>query len=67
LSVVFSLIHGNPFWLGAIGWFAFFNRFFLGIATSGLRIRYGSLLPSFAAHATLNGLVCIAAMTEQGA
>jgi membrane protease YdiL (CAAX protease family) len=64
LSIVFSLLHLNPFSLGAVGWLAFFHRFLIGISASALAIRYRSLWPSFTLHATVNGIACIAAMAE---
>jgi membrane protease YdiL (CAAX protease family) len=64
LSVVFSLLHLNPFSLGAVGWLAFFDRFLIGIGASALAIRYRSLWPSFTLHATVNGIACIVAMVE---
>jgi membrane protease YdiL (CAAX protease family) len=64
LSVIFSLLHANPFSLGAVGWLAFSHRFLIGITASALAIRYRSLLPSFALHATVNGIACLAAMVE---
>jgi membrane protease YdiL (CAAX protease family) len=64
LSVVFSLLHLNPFSLGAVGWLAFFHRFLMGISASALAIKYRSLWPSFTLHATVNGIACIAAMVE---
>lgn len=64
LGVVFSLLHSNPFSLGAVGWLAFFHRFLIGISASALAIKYRSLWPSFTLHATVNGIACIAAMVE---
>jgi uncharacterized protein len=64
LSVIFSLLHLNPFSLGAVGWLAFFDRFLIGISASALAIKYRSLWPSFTLHATVNGIACIAAMVE---
>jgi membrane protease YdiL (CAAX protease family) len=62
LSVIFSLLHLNPFSLGAVGWLAFFHRFLIGISASALAIKYRSLWPSFTLHATVNGIACIASM-----
>jgi len=62
ISLLFALLHNNDFKSGIIGWIAFGDRFFLGLATSFLAIRYRSLRPSFAMHATLNGFVCIASL-----
>jgi membrane protease YdiL (CAAX protease family) len=64
LSVIFSLLHSNPFSLGAVGYLAFFHRFLMGVTASALRVKYGSLLPSFTLHATINGIACIAAIVE---
>jgi len=64
LSVIFSLLHLNPFSLGAVGWLAFFDRFLIGIGASALAIKYRSLWPSFTLHATVNAIACIAAMVE---
>lgn len=64
LSIVFSLLHLNPFSLGAVGYVAFFHRFMIGITASALAIKYRSLLPSFALHATVNGIACVATMVE---
>jgi membrane protease YdiL (CAAX protease family) len=60
LSLVFALLHDNGFASGAVGWLAFSDRFLLGLAASALAIKYHSLRPSFAMHATLNGIACIA-------
>jgi membrane protease YdiL (CAAX protease family) len=59
LSVVFSLLHLNPFSSGAIGWLAFADRFLLGLGASALVIKYRSLRPAFMMHATLNTIACI--------
>jgi membrane protease YdiL (CAAX protease family) len=59
LSLVFSLLHNNPFSLGAVGWLAFAERFLLGLGASAVAIKYRSLRPSFALHATLNAIACI--------
>ncbi len=64
LSVIFSLLHLNPFSLGAVGWLAFFHRFLIGLSASALAIKYRSLWPSFTLHATVNGMACIVAMAE---
>ena len=64
LSVIFSLLHLNPFSLGAVGWLAFLDRFLIGIGASALAIKYRSLWPSFTLHATVNAIACIAAMVE---
>ena len=61
LSVVFSLIHNNPFSSGAIGWLAFTHRFLVGLAASALAIKYRSLRPSLVLHATLNAAACLVA------
>ena len=65
LSVIFSLLHLNPFSQGAVGWLAFFDRFLIGIGASTLAIKYRSLWPSFTLHATVNAIACIAAMVER--
>jgi membrane protease YdiL (CAAX protease family) len=62
LSVIFSLLHANPFSLGAVGWFAFSARFLLGLTASALTIKYRSLRPAFVAHATWNAIGCIASV-----
>jgi membrane protease YdiL (CAAX protease family) len=62
LSVIFSLLHANPFSLGAIGWLAFSHRFLLGLTASALTIRYQSLRPSLVMHGTMNAIACITAM-----
>ena len=64
LSVLFSLLHFNPFASGAIGWLAFSDRFLVGLAASALAINYHSLRPSFVIHATLNGIACIASVFD---
>lgn len=56
LSVVFSLLHNNPFSLGAIGWLAFAERFLLGLGASAVAIKYRSLRSSFVMHATGNAV-----------
>jgi membrane protease YdiL (CAAX protease family) len=60
LSVIFLLLHANPFSLGAVGWLAFTHRFLAGMAASALAIKYHSLRPAFVLHATLNALACFA-------
>jgi membrane protease YdiL (CAAX protease family) len=56
LSLIFSLLHLNPFSLGAVGWLAFFDRFLIGMLASALTIKYRSLRPAFVLHATLNAI-----------
>jgi membrane protease YdiL (CAAX protease family) len=53
LSVIFSLLHANPFSLGAVGWLAFCARFLLGFAASAVAIKYHSLRPAFVMHANV--------------
>jgi membrane protease YdiL (CAAX protease family) len=67
LSVIFALLHDNGFANGAVGWLAFTDRFLLGLAASALTIKYHSLRPSFAMHATLNGIACIASVLNHPA
>jgi membrane protease YdiL (CAAX protease family) len=62
LSVIFSLLHANPFSLGAVGWLAFSHRFLLGLAASALAIKYRSLRPSLVMHGTVNAIACITSM-----
>jgi membrane protease YdiL (CAAX protease family) len=62
LSVIFSLLHANPFSLGAVGWFAFSARLLLGFAASAVTIKYHSLRPAFVTHATWNAIGCIASV-----
>jgi uncharacterized protein len=62
LSVIFSLLHANPFSLGAVGWLAFADRFLLGMGASALTIRYHSLRPAFAMHATWNTIAAFASV-----
>jgi membrane protease YdiL (CAAX protease family) len=62
ISLLFALLHNNAFKSGIIAWIAFSDRFLLGLATSFLALRYRSLRPAFAMHATLNGCVCIASL-----
>jgi membrane protease YdiL (CAAX protease family) len=64
LSLLFAGLHDNGFVYGHIGWLLFFHRFLLGLGTSVLAIRYRTLLPSFAMHATLNGIACIISLSE---
>jgi membrane protease YdiL (CAAX protease family) len=59
LSVIFSLLHANPFSLGAVGWLAFTHRLLLGLTASALAIRYRSLRPSLMMHGTLNAIACL--------
>jgi membrane protease YdiL (CAAX protease family) len=59
VSAVFSLLHGNHFELGLIGWLQFANRFLLGIVTSILALRYHSLRPAFVFHGSCNAVVCV--------
>jgi len=60
LSVIFSLLHANPFSLGAVGWWTFGARFLQGLTASAFAIKYRSLRPAFALHATWNAIGCIA-------
>jgi membrane protease YdiL (CAAX protease family) len=62
LSMIFSLLHANPFSLGAVGWFAFSARLALGFAASAVTIKYRSLRPAFVMHATWNAIGCIASV-----
>jgi membrane protease YdiL (CAAX protease family) len=62
LSVIFSLLHANPFSLGAVGWFAFGARLLFGLAASALAIKYRSLRPAFVLHGTWNAIGCIASV-----
>jgi uncharacterized protein len=62
LSVIFSLLHFNPFASGAIGWLAFADRFLLGLGASALTIKYRSLRPSTVMHGTLNAIACVASV-----
>jgi membrane protease YdiL (CAAX protease family) len=64
LSVIFSLLHNNPFSSGAIGWFAFADRFLAGLGASGLAIKYRSLLPAFVMHATFNAVAGFASVFD---
>jgi membrane protease YdiL (CAAX protease family) len=64
LSVIFSLLHANPFSLGAVGWLAFGVRFLLGFSASALTIKYRSLRPAFVMHATWNAIGCIASVLD---
>jgi len=66
LSVLFSLLHANPFSLGAIGWLAFTERFLLGLGASAWVIKYHSLRPSFVMHATLNAIAILASVLNHG-
>jgi len=59
LSVIFSLLHANPFSLGAVGWFAFGARLLQGLIASAFAITYRSLRPAFVLHATWNAIGCI--------
>jgi membrane protease YdiL (CAAX protease family) len=59
LSVIFSLLHNNPFSMGPVGWLAFTDRCLLGLAASALTIKYQSLRPSLVMHATMNAMACI--------
>jgi membrane protease YdiL (CAAX protease family) len=56
LSAIFSLLHANPFSLGAIIWFAFSARFRQGLTASAFAIKYRSLRPAFVLHATWNAI-----------
>jgi uncharacterized protein len=60
LSLAFSLLHNNPFSMGAIGWLAFTHRFLLGFTASALAMKYRSLRPSLVMHGTMNAIACIA-------
>ncbi|GEM_PF-4546712 len=62
LSLLFALLHDNGFIYGHVGWVLFIQRFLVGLGTSALAIRYRTLLPSFAMHATLNGIACISSL-----
>ena len=64
LSVTFSLLHANPFSLGAVGWLAFSARLLLGLAASAATIKYHSLRPAFVMHATWNAIGCIATVFD---
>ena len=66
LSVIFSLLHANPFSLGAVGWLAFAGRFLLGMGASALTIRYHSLRPAFAMHATWNIIAAFGSVLSSG-
>jgi membrane protease YdiL (CAAX protease family) len=66
LSVIFSLLHANPFSLGAVGWLAFTDRFLLGMGASALTIKYHSLRPAFAMHATWNAIAGFASVLSSG-
>jgi membrane protease YdiL (CAAX protease family) len=62
LSVIFSLLHANPFSMGAVGWLAFSHRLLLGLTASALVIKYHSLRPSLVMHGTMNAVACITSM-----
>ena len=64
LSAIFSLLHNNPFKLGAIGIVTFGARMALGLISSAFAIRYRSLRPSFAMHAVFNGIACTASALD---
>jgi membrane protease YdiL (CAAX protease family) len=64
LSVIFSLLHNNPFSSGAIGWLAFCDRFLLGMGASALAIKYHSLRPAFVMHATFNAIAGFASVFD---
>jgi membrane protease YdiL (CAAX protease family) len=66
LSVIFSLLHANPFSMGAVGWLAFSDRLLLGLAASAFAIRYRSLRPSLVMHGTMNAIACITSMFGLG-
>jgi membrane protease YdiL (CAAX protease family) len=62
LSVIFSLLHANPFSLGAVGWWTFSARFLQGLIASACAIKYRSLRPAFVLHATWNAIGCMASV-----
>jgi membrane protease YdiL (CAAX protease family) len=62
LSVIFSLLHANPFSLGAVGWLTFSARFLAGVTASAFAIKYRSLRPAFVLHATWNAIGCLASV-----
>lgn len=66
LSLLFSLLHRPAFASGAIGWLTFTEAFLLGLAASALAIKYHSLRPAFAMHATLNVIGYIASVVNYG-
>jgi membrane protease YdiL (CAAX protease family) len=59
ISVIFSLLHNNPFSMGSVGWLAFTHRCLLGLIASALTIKYRSLRPSLVMHGTMNAIACI--------
>ena len=64
LSLLFSLLHRPAFASGAIGWLTFTEAFLLGLAASALAIKYHSLRPALAMHATLNVIGYIASVVN---
>jgi membrane protease YdiL (CAAX protease family) len=62
LSAVFSLLHANPFSLGAVGWWTFGARFLQGLTASAFAIKFRSLRPAFVLHATWNAIGCMASV-----
>jgi membrane protease YdiL (CAAX protease family) len=62
LSAIFSLLHANPFSLGAVGWWAFSARFLQGLTASAFAIKYCSLRPAFVLHATCNAIGIMASV-----
>jgi len=66
LSIIFSLLHANPFSLGAVGWLAFTDRLLLGMGASAMTIKYHSLRPAFAMHATWNTIAGFASVLSAG-
>jgi membrane protease YdiL (CAAX protease family) len=67
ISLLFALLHDISFKNGIVSWIAFAVRFLLGVGASFFAIRYRSLRPSFAMHATLNGYACLASILRGGA
>jgi membrane protease YdiL (CAAX protease family) len=66
LSAIFSLLHANPFSLGAVGWLTFSHRFLLGLTASALAIKYRSLRPSLVIHGTMNAIAVFASVLGAG-
>jgi membrane protease YdiL (CAAX protease family) len=66
LSVIFSLVHANPFSLGAVGWLAFTHRFLLGLTASALAIKCRSLRTSLVMHGTVNAIAAFAGVLSAG-
>jgi membrane protease YdiL (CAAX protease family) len=60
-ALIFGLLHGVALHSGASGLLQLGFRIALGIVFAYLAVRYRSLLPSFALHATFNGLAVVAA------